>query len=45
LVALERVHAPVVGKLGVADYLGHVSSSVLMTPGPESRSRRLLRER
>src|SRR5215212_5817703 len=45
LVALKRVHAPVVGKLVVADYLGHVSSSVLMTPGPESRSRRLLGER
>jgi hypothetical protein len=45
LVDLERVHAPVVGKLIVADYLGHVSSSVLMTPGSESRSRRLLGER
>src|SRR5215218_2720994 len=45
LVALERVHAPVVGKLVVADYLGHVSSSVLMTLRPESRSRRLVGER
>ena len=35
LVALELVHAPVVGKLLVADYLAHISFLVLMTPGPE----------
>src|SRR5215210_2008958 len=37
LVALELVHAPVAGKLVVADQLGHDSSFVLTTPGPGSR--------
>ncbi len=41
-VALEPIHGPVVEKLGVADYLGDVSSFVRTTPGPEPRSRRLL---